>query len=105
MAIRRKFLTQEQVANGQRELRTLADRGVRRTLWFMLQDLGYITDDQTRELRSCISSSVIRAAIIDGYTIQGRLGSGGMGDVFRGRNEAGDEVAIKLLSSKFSQHE
>jgi serine/threonine-protein kinase len=105
MALERKFITGEQVSRAKAEQKSLSDRGIERSLWFLLQDLGFIDDKQTKELRKYISSSRVKALEIDGYIIQGRLGSGGMGDVFRGRNAMGIEVAVKLLSTKYSQHE
>ena len=104
MALENKFITPEQVMRAKAEQQSLADRGIERSLWFLLQDLGFVNHQQTKKLRNYLSSSRVKALEIDGYIIQGRLGSGGMGDVFRGRNAAGQEVAVKLLSSKYSQH-
>jgi hypothetical protein len=104
LALDYDYVTADQVARAERVQRQLADRGVERTVWFLLQDLALISDHQSRELRKHVSSSQIRALEVDGYVLEGRLGSGGMGDVFRGRNAAGEEAAIKLLSSKVSEH-
>ncbi len=102
MALSQKSLTHAQLKQAKEEQRVLADRGLERSLWFLVQDLGYITEEQARSLRTQASSSTNRALEVEGYVIQGRIGSGGMGDVFRGRRADGSEVAIKLLSSKFS---
>jgi serine/threonine protein kinase len=104
LALKRRILTSDQLAMAERERQQLADRGVERSLWFMVQDLGLINEGQVRDLTQHVSSTRIRALEVDGYVVQGRIGSGGMGDVFRGKNQDGHEVAIKLLSSKFSQH-
>lgn len=93
-------VTADQVARAREEQRQLADRGVERSVWFLLQDLGFISDDQVRDLRKYVSSSHVRALEVGGYTLQGRLGSGGMGDVFRAVNPGGEAGAVKLLSSK-----
>nr|MBA3846112.1 serine/threonine protein kinase [Planctomycetota bacterium] len=102
MALSQKCLTHAQLKQAKEEQRVLADRGLERSLWFLVQDLGFVTEEQVRTLRTQASSSTNRALEVEGYVIQGRIGSGGMGDVFRGRRADGDEVAIKLLSSKFS---
>lgn len=105
LARERGFITEAQVAQAQAEQKTLSERGIERSLWFLIQDFGFVSDQQSRELRRYISSSRVRALEVESYTIQGRLGSGGMGDVFRGTNAAGDEVAVKLLATRYSQHE
>ena len=98
-------ITKAQVAEAEKQRRTLADRGIDRSVWFLLQDLGIITDEQARRVRRGMSSSVIKALDVAGYVLEGRLGSGGMGDVFRGRNAAGEIAAVKLLSSKFARNQ
>ena len=105
LALTRGFVTREQVERARSEQRTLADRGIDHGLHFLLQELGFITDEQARQLRKCASSSAIRALEIEGFIIQGRLGSGGMGDVFRARHADGREAAVKLLSSKLARNE
>src|SRR3954469_1201847 len=102
LALSQKYLTHAQLKQAKDEQKVLADRGLERTLWFLVQDLGFITEEQARDLRTRVSSANNRALEVEGYVIQGRIGSGGMGDVFRGRRADGHEVAIKLLSSKFS---
>jgi serine/threonine protein kinase len=102
LALDNRMLTVEQVERAKKEQQTLADRGVERGLWFLLLDLGFVTDAQARELRKYASSHSIRALEVEGYVLQGRIGSGGMGDVFRAVNAAGEEAAVKLLSSKLA---
>ncbi len=104
LALMNRFVTPQQVEEITREQQDLADRGIDRSVWFLLLDRGYVSDAQARNLRKHISSSSIRALEVDGYVLQGRIGSGGMGDVFRARNAAGDEAAVKLLSSKISSN-
>ncbi len=102
LALMNRYVTPTQIEEATREQQLLADRGVERSVWFLLLDLGFISDAQARDLRKHISSSSIRALEVDGYVLQGRIGSGGMGDVFRARNAAGEEAVVKLLSSKIS---
>jgi len=104
LALMNRYVTPAQIEEATHEQQQLADRGVERSVWFLLLDLGFISDVQARDLRKHISSSSIRALEVDGYVLQGRIGSGGMGDVFRARNQAGEEAAVKLLSSKISSN-
>ena len=105
LALEQGHVTPAQVADAQREQRALADRGLDNSIWYLLQDLGHLSEKAANDLRKKSSSSSLRALEVDGYQLQGRLGAGGMGDVFRGRNAAGEEVAVKLLSPKFQANE
>ena len=105
LALEQGHVTPAQVADAEREQRALADRGLDNSIWYLLQDLGHLSEKAANELRKKTSSSSLRALEVDGYQLQGRLGAGGMGDVFRGRNASGNEVAVKLLSPKFQTNE
>jgi len=105
LALDNHMLTMEQVERAKKEQQSLADRGVERSLWFLLLDLGYVNDTQARDLRKYVSSTAIRALEVEGFVLQGRIGSGGMGDVFRAVNAAGQEAAVKLLSTKLAKNE
>lgn len=101
MALTQGLVTQEQVASAEKELRALQERGLDNSVWYLLQDLGFLTEEAARKLRKVASSSGLTALEVDGYVIQGRLGAGGMGDVYRARNAAGREAAVKLLGAKY----
>ena len=105
LALDNHMLSVEQVERAKKERQTLADRGIERGLWFLLLDLGLVTDAQARELRKYASSHSIRALEVEGYVLQGRIGSGGMGDVFRAVNATGEEAAVKLLSTKLANNQ
>ncbi len=104
VALNQGLVTAEQIAAAKVTQQSLADRGVTQSIWFLLQDLGHLREEDANRLRKQSSSTNLRALEVDGYIIQGRVGSGGMGDVFRGRNAQGHEVAIKLLGSKFANN-
>jgi serine/threonine protein kinase len=104
LALDNRVLTMEQVDKAKKEQQALADRGVERGLWFLLLEMGCVTDVQARDLRKYVSSTSIRALEVEGYVLQGRIGSGGMGDVFRAANAQGEEAAVKLLSSKLAKN-
>ena len=105
LALERGYVTAEQVERAKVEQKALADRGIDHGLYFLLQDLGMLSEGDARELRRSVSSSAIRALEVDGFIIQGRLGSGGMGDVFRAKHPDGRIAAIKLLSGKLVKNE
>jgi tRNA A-37 threonylcarbamoyl transferase component Bud32 len=94
------YVTAEQVRAAEREAQTLADRGLDRGVLFVLEDLGYLSDSQMRKLRRQTSSAHIRALVVEDYVLRGRVGSGGMGEVFRGERDDGKAVAIKLLPQR-----
>ncbi len=102
MALKKGWISVTAVDRARVEQRSLADRGVARGLFLILQDQELISETQAAELRKHTSSASLRALEVEGYIFQGRIGSGGMGDVFRGRNAAGNEVAIKLLAQKYA---
>jgi serine/threonine protein kinase len=104
LALDSHVLTMEQVDKAKKEQQLLADRGIERSLWFLLLDLGFVSDAQARDLRKYVSSASIRALEVDGFVLQGRIGSGGMGDVFRAVHHNGKEAAVKLLSSKLAKN-
>ncbi len=61
MALSQKCLTHAQLKQAKEEQRVLADRGLERSLWFLVQDLGFVTEEQSRTLRTQSSSSTNRA--------------------------------------------
>lgn len=105
LALSRGYVTPEQVERAKVEQKSLADRGIDHGVYFLLQDLGFLADADARDLRRSVSSSAIRALEVEGFVIQGRLGSGGMGDVFRAGHPDGRKAAVKLLSGKLAKSE
>jgi hypothetical protein len=105
LALSRGCVTQEHIDRAKAEQKSLADRGIDHGVYFLLQDLGFLSEGDARDLRRSVSSSAIRALEVDGFVIQGRLGSGGMGDVFRASHPDGRIAAVKLLSSKLAKSE
>ena len=105
LALSRGYVTPEQVERAKAEQKSLADRGIDHGVYFLLQDLGLLAEADARDLRRSVSSSAIRALEVEGFVIQGRLGSGGMGDVFRAGHPDGRMAAVKLLSGKLAKSE
>lgn len=56
-----------------------------------LEELGFLGDKRSRAGTHWLPDQV------GGYRLSGLLGRGGMGVVFRGRKDGGDEVAIKIV--------
>ncbi len=101
IAVAQGLVSTSQVQTAEHERQQRADRGVDISTWELLQNLGYLSEEVARRLRKESSSPNVSALEIEGYVIQGRLGAGGMGDVFRGRNAHNQEVAVKLLNHKY----
>ena len=91
------YVTDADVANAMERQAVLGDRGVERSLWLLLQDLEAIKPEHARSIERGGSVAGTDALEVEGYVVQGRLGRGGMGDVFLGARADGAEAAIKLL--------
>ncbi len=102
MALDQGLVSPEQVTRAEQELKRLQERGLDNSVWYLLQDLGMLTEEAARRLRRNASSATLGALEVDGYVIQGKLGQGGMGDVFRGRRADGAEAAVKLLGARYN---
>ncbi|GDY12230.1 hypothetical protein LBMAG53_11080 [Planctomycetota bacterium] len=105
LAVERGWITSEEIARVRSEQQALSDRGIEHSLWFLVLDLGLVSDEQARELRKSVSSTRVTALEVSGFLLQGRLGSGGMGDVFRARHPDGRIGAVKLLATRLSRSE
>ena len=98
LAVKRGFVTEDQLAEARQQATDLANRGIDRNLCFILQDLGHLSAENLNALRNETSSARISALEVDGYLVRERIGKGGMGDVFLAVHpRTGDEVAAKLL--------
>ncbi len=97
LALRRGMITKDQLEEARQEKSSLSDRGIDRSLLFILEDLNYLSHLDLGRLRASTSSDRVRAMEVAGYLFEGRIGSGGMGDVYRGRTAEGRTAAIKLM--------
>lgn len=102
LAQREGYVTEDQVTEAQTRCTELADRGVERSVWLILQDLGHISSGQANHIQSSTSSDRYSALEVEGYEIQRRIGRGGMGDVFLGLRPDGAKAAIKLLPARLA---
>lgn len=97
------YVSREQVHQALIEQRQHAARGVEKSLWKLVQALGFINQATARELLHYVHSTEVRSQEIEGFAISRRLGKGGMGAVYEAVNQAGDEVAIKLMPAVFTE--
>jgi len=70
-----------------------------------LVQLGQLTFRYRQLAQNLFPSDGSLPSSIGGYTIVGKLGAGGMGVVYEGRDSAGQEVAIKVPLPHFVQDE
>jgi serine/threonine-protein kinase len=105
VAIQRGVCTPEQIADALARQQHLRDNGIRKTLGAILHDMEVITLVQVNEILDEIDGSRRRRSI-DGYEIIRRLGKGGMGTVYLGRQLSVNRlVAIKVLPPRLAQNE
>jgi len=102
LGLKQGYLTSRHVEHALQEQRILADRGIERSVWFLVVELGLIDHERVRRLQELERASAVRALEFEGYILNGKIGKGGMGTVYRARNRAGAEAAIKLLSPRSS---
>ncbi len=103
LARRRGWLDEAGLARLHAEQRALAERGVSRSLWLLAQDLGLVSEERARDVQRSTSSATNRALTVDGWTLAGRVGAGGMGDVYRAVAADGRQAAVKLLLSRLAR--
>jgi len=101
IAVQKGYLSEEQVALAKEKLLALGNRGVQTSVYNILLESGELDHEDTWAIRKSISSSSLQPLEIEGYVIQSRVGSGGMGDVFKAVNAEGHTAAVKLLSARY----
>lgn len=99
------YLSRDQVHQALVQQQQHAHHGTKKTLWKLVQTLGFIPAATARELLHHVHSTEVRALEIEGFAISRRLGTGGMGTVYEAVNQAGDEVAIKLMPAALTEDE
>ena len=105
IAVQKGLITREQVIKAEAERRVLEDRGLDASVLDLLLEKGQLNESDAWKIRKSVSSNALKALEVDNYVIQGRIGAGGMGDVFKGVNAEGQTVAVKLLSARFNSNE
>ncbi len=102
--ISRKIITKEQLAECLKIQQELRSMGLpERSVLMILLDKKYLTKDQITSLKMTEPESELFPEI-QGYTLQKKLGEGGMGAVYLARQISMDRnVAIKILSRSLSK--
>lgn len=98
----------EQSLCSDNELKQCVDEMKGRTSPATLEDLmlehGYITMTQAKRVKNTLRESKTAANQIPGYKVLGKLGSGAMAVVYKGRQLSLDRtVAIKVLPKRFAE--
>jgi len=94
LALDNGFVTPAQVAEARKQQALLTEQGVASTLLTLLEERGDLNAGHVSELRRLVVSDHAEGLVVDGWELTGRLGRGGMGDVFLGVRD-GREAAVK----------
>lgn len=104
MALRKGYLSPDQLAQAEVKRLALENRGVQTNILDILMETGVLKEDDAQAIRKTLSHSSLQALEIEGYVIEGRIGSGGMGDIFKGVNSEGHIRAVKLLPARYNNN-
>jgi serine/threonine-protein kinase len=98
LAQQRGWLSPAQLQQLRARRDELATRGVEVDVIQLAREQRVLSEHQWMELQRTSNEIYLGDALqVDGYRLSGRLGRGGMADVYRAENSAGDVVAVKLL--------
>jgi len=83
---------------------TAQDGAGRRLLAQILEEEGWMTAEQVREVSSQIEEGGIRTGRIEGYRLLAKVGQGGMATIYKAvREVTGETVALKVLPRRMAQ--
>ncbi len=101
MAVRLRFITEAQVQDCLQVQAKMKEMGLEEPLGEILVKKGYLTPQQNKTVLGRLG---VHTNPIPGYTLQAKIGQGGMGTVYKARQHSVNRaVAVKVLSSGLSQ--
>ena len=103
LACQQGLVSVQALKEAQAKQRAEAKQGGNISVWEVLQVEGVISPKQAKDVESSMDPShQIQGMKVEGYILQERIGSGGMGDVYLGVPESGegDQVAVKMMPAR-----
>jgi len=104
-ACQERLLDDEQLARAREEKGRLSQEGEELSLWEVVRRMGLVDEDQEEELNRKVETGGFYNVDLQGFRVISRLGSGGMGDIYVGRSDEGEEVAVKILPRRLADDE
>ncbi|NQT86459.1 protein kinase, partial [bacterium] len=101
-ALGRNYITQQQAADGLKALAKMREMGLQESLGGVLIKLGFMNRAQVDAVTKALNQP--RLTHIGRYRLIERVGQGGMGTVYKARQESLDKiVAIKVMSPRLAR--
>ena len=103
LACQQGLVSVEALKEAQAKQREEAKQGGNISVWEVLQAEGVIPPDKVKEVESAMDATEQGQGMrVEGYVLQERIGSGGMGDVYLGVPEGGEgpQVAVKMMPAR-----